>query len=419
MSLLVKNALLVEPDLGKVAKGNLVIRNGLIDRKNLSADTEFDCDGKFVAPGIVDLGVKVCEPGERHKESYESAGKAAAAGGVTTIITRPDTKNAIDTPENFDFIRKKADEDCIVNVFHIAALTKERKGREICEIGMLLDAGAIAFSDCDSVIQDNKILSRALTYSSTLDALVIGHPQDKSLSHGAVSTSGKFSTLRGLPSVSPLAERIGLERDLALVEMTKSKYHVDQITSMQSIETLRRAKNSKLDISAGTSIHHLSFNELDISDYKTFFKLKPPLRSETDRLATIEAVRDGTIDIVSSMHTPQDEESKRLPFEEAASGAIGLETILTAMLRLYHSNQLQMDQIFTAISLNPAKRLGISGGLLSHNEPANLVIFDADKPFVLERERLYSKVKNTPFDGQKLQGRVLKTFVQGREVFSL
>ena len=303
--------------------------------------------------------------------------------------------------------------------FHIAALTKERKGREICEIGMLLDAGAIAFSDCDSVIQDNKILSRALTYSSTLDALVIGHPQDKSLSHGAVSTSGKFSTLRGLPSVSPLAERIGLERDLALVEMTKAKYHVDQITNTHSIETLRRAKNSNLDISAGTSIHHLSFNELDISDYKTFFKLKPPLRSEADRLATIEAVRDGTIDIVSSMHTPQDEESKRLPFEEAASGAIGLETILTAMLRLYHSNQLQMDQIFTAISLNPAKRLGISGGSLSHNEPADLVIFDADKPLILERERLHSKVKNTPFDGQKLQGRVLKTFVQGREVFSL
>ena len=247
MSLLVKNALLVEPNLRKVAKGNLVIRNGLIDRKNLVADTEFDCDGKFVAPGIVDLGVKVCEPGERHKESYESAGKAAAAGGVTTIITRPDTKNAIDTPEDFDFVRKKADEDCIVNVFHIAALTKERKGQEICEIGMLLDAGAIAFSDCDSVIQDNKILSRALTYSSTLDALVIGHPQDKTLSHGAVSTSGKFSTLRGLPSVSPLAERIGLERDLALVEMTKAKYHLDQITNTHSIDCLLYTSPSPRD----------------------------------------------------------------------------------------------------------------------------------------------------------------------------
>ena len=419
MSLLLKNALLVEPDLNKVAEGNLVIRNGLIDRKDFRADSEIDCNGKFVAPGIVDLGVKVSEPGERHKESYESAGKAAAAGGVTTIITRPDTKAAIDTPETFDFVKKKGNEDCIVNVFHIVALTKERKGREICEIGMLSDAGAIAFSDCDNVIQDNKIFSRALKYASALNALVIGHPQEKSLSQGAVSTSGKFATLRGLPSVSPIAERIGLERDLALVEMTNAKYHFDQITTISSIEVLRRAKKSGLDISAGTSIHHLSFNELDIADYKTFFKLKPPLRSENDRLATIEAVRDGTIDIVSSMHTPQDEESKRLPFEDAASGAIGLETILPAMLRLYHSNHLKMDQIFNAISLKPAKRLGLACGSLKHKKSADLIVFDADKPFILNRELLHSKVKNSPFDGQKLQGQVLRTFVKGKEVFSL
>ena len=419
MSLLLKNALLVEPDLNEVVEGNLVIRNGLIDRKDFAADKEIDCTGKFVAPGIVDLGVKVCEPGDSHKESYESAGKAAAAGGVTTIITRPDTKTAIDTPETFDFVKKKGNEDCIVNVFHIAALTKDRKGREICEIGMLSEAGAIAFSDCDNVIQDNKIFSRALKYASAINVLVIGHPQERSLSQGAVSTSGKFATLMGLPSVSPIAERIALERDLALVEMTNARYHFDQITNMNSIEVLKRAKKSGLDVSAGTSIHHLSFNELDIADYKTFFKLKPPLRSEKDRLATIEAVRDGTIDIISSMHTPQDEESKRLPFEDAASGAIGLETILPAVLRLYHSKQLEMYQIFNAISLNPAKRLGLASGTLKHKNVADLIVFDADKPFILNRELLHSKVKNTPFDGQKLQGRVLRTFVKGKEVFSI
>ena len=419
MSLLLKNALLVEPDLNEVVKGNLVIRNGLIDRKDFAADNEIDCTGKFVAPGIVDLGVKVCEPGDSHKESYESAGKAAAAGGVTTIITRPDTKTAIDTPETFDFVKKKGNEDCIVNVFHIAALTKDRKGHEICEIGMLSEAGAIAFSDCDNVIQDNKIFSRALKYASAINVLVIGHPQERSLSQGAVSTSGKFATLMGLPSVSPVAERIALERDLALVEMTNARYHFDQITNMNSIEVLKRAKKSGLDVSAGTSIHHLSFNELDIADYKTFFKLKPPLRSEKDRLATIEAVRDGTIDIISSMHTPQDEESKRLPFEDAASGAIGLETILPAVLRLYHSKQLEMYQIFNAISLNPSKRLGLASGTLKHKNVADLIVFDAEKPFVLNRELLHSKVKNTPFDGQKLQGRVLRTFVKGKEVFSI
>ena len=419
MSLLLKNALLVAPALNKVVEGDLVIRNGLIDRKDFAADNEIDCTGKFVAPGIVDLGVKVCEPGDSHKESYESAGKAAAAGGVTTIITRPDTKTAIDTPETFDFVKKKGNEDCIVNVFHIAALTKDRKGREICEIGMLSEAGAIAFSDCDNVIQDNKIFSRALKYASAINVLVIGHPQERSLSQGAVSTSGKFATLMGLPSVSPVAEHIALERDLALVEMTNARYHFDQITNMNSIEVLKRAKKSGLDVSAGTSIHHLSFNDLDIADYKTFFKLKPPLRSEKDRLATIEAVRDGTIDIISSMHTPQDEESKRLPFEDAASGAIGLETILPAVLRLYHSKQLEMYQIFNAISLNPAKRLGLASGTLKHKNVADLIVFDAEKPFVLNRELLHSKVKNTPFDGQKLQGRVLRTFVKGKEVFSI
>ncbi len=284
---------------------------------------------------------------------------------------------------------------------------------------MLSEAGAIAFSDCDNVIQDNKIFSRALNYASAMNVLVIGHPQEKSLSQGAVLTSGKFATLRGLPSVSPVAERIALERDLALVEMTNARYHFDQITNMNSIEVLKRAKKSGLDVSAGTSIHHLSFNELDIADYKTFFKLKPPLRSEKDRLATIEAVRDGTIDIISSMHTPQDEESKRLPFEDAASGAIGLETILPAVLRLYHSKQLEMYQIFNAISLNPAKRLGLASGTLKHKNVADLIVFDADKPFILNRELLHSKVKNTPFDGQKLQGRVLRTFVKGKEVFSI
>ena len=283
---------------------------------------------------------------------------------------------------------------------------------------MLSEAGAIAFSDCDNVIQDSKIFSRALNYASAMNVLVIGHPQEKSLSQGAVSTSGKFATLRGLPSVSPVAERIALERDLALVEMTNARYHFDQITNINSIEVLKRAKKIGLDITAGTSIHHLSFNELDIADYKTFFKLKPPLRSEKDRLATIEAVRDGTIDIISSMHTPQDEESKRLPFEDAASGAIGLETILPAMLRLYHSKHLEMHQIFNAISLNPSKRLGLDSGTLKHKKAADLIVFDADKPFILNRELLHSKVKNTPFDGQKLQGRVLRTFVKGKEVFS-
>ncbi|MDX1782474.1 MAG: dihydroorotase, partial [Thalassovita sp.] len=376
-----------------------------------------DGRGKYLAPGIVDIGVKVCEPGERHKESFRSAGLAAAAGGVTTMVTRPDTAPAIDSPETLEFVTRRANEAAPVNVVPMAALTKGREGREMTEIGFLLDAGAVAFTDCDRVVDDTKVLSRALTYARSLGALVIGHPQEPGLSKGASVTSGKFASLRGLPAVSPMAERMGLDRDIALLEMTGAKYHFDQITTARALPALERAKKNGLDVTAGTSIHHLTLNEFDVADYRTFFKVKPPLRSEDDRLAIVEALRHGLIDVIGSFHTPQDEESKRLPFEEAASGAVGLETFLPAVLRLYHSGDLTLPQLFRAMSLNPAKRLGLPCGRLSDGAPADLVLFDPDAPFVMDRFTLQSKSKNTPFDGQRMQGKVLASFVGGKQVF--
>ena len=240
------------------------------------------------------------------------------------------TLPAIDTPETLEFIRRRAMEASVVNVLPMAALTKGREGHELTEIGFLQDAGAVGFTDCDSVVRDAKILTRALSYASSFGTWVMGHPQDPYLSQGAAVTSGKFATLRGLPGVSPMAECMGLDRDISLIEMTGVSYHFDQITTARAVRALARAKANGLDITAGTSIHHLTLNEFDVAEYRTFFKIKPPLRSENDRLAIIEALKEGTIDIVSSMHTPQDEESKRLPFEEAASGAVGLETLLPA-----------------------------------------------------------------------------------------
>ncbi|QFT94235.1 Dihydroorotase [Roseovarius sp. THAF9] len=419
---LFENARLVDPEAGEVTEGWLLVEGGRIkargyERAAQGADKRVDCGGKFLAPGMVDLGVKVCEPGERHKESYRSAGAAAAAGGVTTMITRPDTLTAIDSPETLEFVARRANEAAPVNVLPMAALTKGREGREMTEIGFLMDAGAVAFTDCDHVVTDNKVLSRALTYARSLGALVIGHVQDPGLSAGAAATSGKFASLRGLPGVGTVAERLGLERDLALVEATGARYHIDQVTTAVSLPALDRAKAAGLDVTAGTSIHHLTLNELDVADYRTFFKVKPPLRSEDDRRAMVEAVRDGRIDIIGSMHTPQDEESKRLPFEEAASGAVALETLLPAALRLYHSGELDLPVLFRALALNPAKRLGLEAGRLAEGAPADLVLFDADVPFVLDRWTLRSKSKNTPFDGQRLQGRVVATYVSGKVVF--
>ncbi|MCU0912673.1 MAG: amidohydrolase family protein, partial [Rhodobacteraceae bacterium] len=332
-----------------------------------------------------------------HKESFRSAGLAAAAGGVTTIVARPDTLDPIDSPETLEFVTRRAAEASPVRIRHMAALTKGREGREMTELGFLLDAGAVAFTDGDRVVADTKVLSRALTYARGLGALVVGHPQDPGLSAGAAVTTGKFASLKGLPAVSPMAERMGLDRDIALVEMTGVRYHADQITTARALPALERAKAGGLDVTAGTSV-------------------KPPLRSEDDRMATVGAVASGLIDIVCSMHTPQDEEEKRLPFEEAAAGAVGLQTLLPAALRLVHAGALDLPRLFRALSRNPARRFGLAGGSLAEGAPADLVLFDPDAPFVLDRFALMSKSKNTPFDGARMQGRVLATLVGGRLV---
>ncbi len=413
------NARLIDPEAGTDALGSLAVKGGLIlarDEKAPKGATVVDCGGKCLAPGIVDLGVKIGEPGERHRESFGSAGAAAAAGGVTTIIARPDTHPAIDTPETLEFVTRRATE-APVRIRHMAALTKGRDGREMTEIGFLRDAGAVAFTDVFRVSTEAKAITRAMAYAKSLGALVVGHPQDPGLSGGASATSGKFASLRGIPAVSPMAERIGLERDLALVEMTGVRYHADQITTAKSLPALARAKAAGLDVTAGTSIHHLTLNEFDVGDYRTFFKVTPPLRSEQDRLAVVAAVADGTIDVISSFHTPADEESKRLPFEDAAPGAVALQTFLPAAMRLYHAGHLDLPSLFRAMALNPANRLGLPQGRLAVGTPADLILFDPDAPFLMDRFKLLSKSKNTPFDGARMEGKVLATWVGGTRVF--
>jgi dihydroorotase len=422
MTLYLANARLIDPEGGTVTTGNVIVSAGVIAAIGIASAPIgaeiIDCNGAFLAPGIVDIGVKIGEPGERHRESFRSAGLAAAAGGVTTIIARPDTSPAIDTPEVLEFVTRRAAEASPVRIRHMAALTKGRAGHEMTEIGFLLDAGAIAFTDADHVATNTKVLSRALTYARSLGALVIGHPQESGLSAGASATSGKFASLRGLPAVHPMAERIGFDRDMGLIEMTGARYHADQITTARTLPALERAKANGMDVTAGVSVHHLTLNELDVGDYRTFFKLTPPLRSEDDRLAMVEAVATGLIDIIGSFHTPADEESKRLPFEDAASGAVGLETLLPAALRLYHAGQLDLPTLFRALSLNPARRLGLPQGRMEVGAPADLVLFNPDTPFILDRATLRSKSKNTPFDGARMEGRVLATFVAGAQVFA-
>ena len=419
MTLHFANARLIDPEALTDAPGTLTVTDGRIAARDTDPPegaTVIDCNGRCIAPGIVDWGVKIGEPGERHKESFRSAGRAAAAGGVTTMILRPDTAPPIDTPESLEFVTRRA-ADAAVNIRHMAALTKSREGREMVEIGFLSDAGAIAFTDGVRVVTDTRLLSRCMTYARGLGALIVGHPQDAGLSRGAAATSGKFASLYGLPAVSPMAEVMGLDRDLALVAMTGCRWHADQITVAASLPALRRARDAGLDVTAGTSIHHLTLNEFDVGDYRTFFRFTPPLRSEDDRMAMVQAVAAWEIDVIASFHTPQDEESKRLPFEAAAPGAVGLQTLLPAAMRLYHQGGLSLPQLWRAMALNPARRLGLDCGRLATDAPADLVLFDPDAPFVLDRFTLESKSKNTPFDGARMEGRVIGTWVAGERVF--
>ena len=408
------NAILIDPISDYQGVGSITIEDGIIVSINgRSKGIEIDCKNYYLGPGIIDMGVKICEPGERHKESFKSASAAAAAGGITSLVTRPDTTPPIDTPEMLEFYVRRAEAATNVKVIPTATLTKGLQGKELTEMAFLLDKGAKAFTDGLGQISNTKLFLNALNYASDLDALIIGHSQDFSLSLGCSATAGKFATIKGLKAAPTLAEKIGVDRDIELVRLTKVKYHADQITTEIALSSIQAAKQEGLPITAGTSMHHVTLNEFDISNYRTFFKLTPPLRSEKDRVALIQGLVDGTIDTISSFHSPQDEESKRLPFEVAASGAVGLQTLLPACLQLVHGERLTLPKLFTLISSNPAKILGISGGSLAENQFADIVLFDKDSPFILDRFKLHSKSKNTPFDERTMQGKILATFVNG------
>ncbi|MEO1533669.1 MAG: dihydroorotase [Pseudomonadota bacterium] len=414
------NARLVDPGSGYDGPGGLRIAGGAIAEVWREAvpvvPGAVDCRGKVLGPGLVDARVFAGEPGARHRESFRSAGAAAAAGGVTTIVAQADTTPPLDDPALLQFALERGKAAAPVRVSAMGALTKALAGREMTEQALLLDAGAVALSDADRPVADAGVLRALMTYATGTGALIVHHPQDPSLSKGC-ATSGEFATRLGLPAVPAIAERIGLERDLALAEATGARYHADVLSTGGALPALARAKDQGLKVSAGTSIHHLTLNEFDIGPYRSFFKLAPPLRSEEDRRATVEALASGLIDIVVSGHAPWDAEAKRLPFEEAAAGAVGLETFLPAMMRLVQAGELSMLRFLEVASLAPARLLGLHGGTLAPGAPADLVLFDPGAPFVLDRAGLRSKSKNTPFDRMRMEGRVLGTWVAGRRVF--
>jgi dihydroorotase len=423
--ILLANARIIDPSRDLDLVGDLLIADGAIrDAKRgigaagVPEGTEIiDCRGRIVAPGLVDMRAFIGEPGAEHRETLASASQAAAAGGVTTIVCQPDTNPPVDDPAIVDFILRRARDTAIVHVQPMAALTKGREGREMTEIGLLKAAGAVAFTDGARSVTNAQVMRRALTYARDFDALVVHHTEDPDLVGEGVMNDGELASRLGLVGVPKAAETIMLERDLRLVALTGGRYHAASITCPESIEVLQRAKDRGMAVSAAASVNHLILNENDIGSYRTFFKVSPPLRTNDDREALVEALASGLVDVVMSDHNPQDVETKRLPFAEAAPGAVGLETMLSAALRLVHEGRLDWLRLIGAMSTRPAQLLGLPGGTLRPGAPADVIVIDPDVPWVLDPDELKSKCKNTPFDEARLQGRVVRTIVAGRTAY--
>ncbi len=384
------------------------------------ADAEMvDCDGYCLAPGLVDIRVQLREPGEEHKGTLASAGRAATAGGITSMVCLPNTHPVIDDMSVVEFVARRARLLGLTKVYPYAAVTKGLEGNSLAEIGMLAEAGAVAFTDGVKSVASARVMRQALQYARTFDVLIVEHAEEPTLAAGGAMNAGEVATRLGLVGIPREAEVIIVERDIHLVRLTGGRLHFAHLSTAAAIDAVRLAKRGGLAVTCDTAPPYFAMNENAIGDYRTFAKLSPPLRAEEDRLAVIEGLLDGTIDAIASDHAPEDEDAKRLPFAQAAFGGIGLETLLSVSLELHHNGHLPLLDVLRLITCNPANLMGLPAGRLAKGARADLTLFDPDRAWQVREHELYSKSKNTPFDYRPVQGRVLMTVVDGRRVFAL
>ena len=409
-----ENGGLIIDEKGKIeAIGKKVNKNNIPSREKIT-----DLKGKHIFPGIVDMRVFVGEPGYEYKENFRTLSNAALSGGVTSVVTMPNTDPIIDNVSIVDFLKRRGRDKSKINIFPSASLTKNLEGKIMTEFGLLQRKGIIAFTDGLKTIQNSLLMSRIMRSAGDLDALIMQHAEDYNLSKNGIVNNSIVATKLGLPGIPDISEKIIIERDLTLLNEYSCRYHISQISSRKSIEVIERNRQ-ELNFTAGVSINNLSLNENDIGDFRTFLKLSPPLRSEQDRVEIVNALKKGYIDVIVSDHKPEDQEQKRLTFNQAATGASGIETLLATSLELYHNQSLKLETIIAALTSNPAKILKINKGNLSIGEDADFSIVDINKPWVVKKEKIISKSKNTSFDEKKLQGKVLNTFIKGDELFKL
>lgn len=413
------NARIIDPATSYDDFGTVLIEDGFISAFGPNVDPQgdiIDAEGHICAPGLIDIRVSTGEPGRENRETIATAAKAAAAGGITSFVIMPETDPVIDDISLVDFITRRA-ETAPVNVYAAGALTKGLDGKTLTEIGLMSHAGAVIFSNGKSPIADAQTMRRLLSYSASFNALIANRAIEPSLSKGAVAHESDLSSRLGLTGAPAAAERIMAERDVALAELTGGRLLIDMISSSEALDVVRRAKSRDLEIACSVSINHLALNEVDIGDYRSFAKLDPPLREESDRLALLEGINDGTIDVIVSNHDPRPAGEKRLPYAEASTGAVGLEILLAAGLSQVADDRLDLMAFLAAVTCNPASLLGLESGRIAQGAPADLIILNPNAPWVCDSDKLLSRSKNTPLDGRRMTGRNLKTICQGRVVF--
>jgi dihydroorotase len=423
------NARLLDPASGLDSLGGVVVADGVIadfghhlsraSALGTQGVEAFDCGGACLSPGLVDMRTQLREPGEEHKETFASASEAAAAGGVTSMVSLPNTKPVIDDAALVESIARRARETSRVKIYTYAAVTRGLSGREITEMGLLTEAGALGFTDGTQAVADAQVMRRALSYARAFGQAIIQHPEEPSLAQNGCMSEGEIATRLGLPGITPLAEVMMIERDLRLVEATQGRYHVAHVSTAAAVEAIRRAKARGLPVTADTAPPYFALNEIAIGDYRTFAKVSPPLRGEDDRQAVIQGLKDGTIDAIASDHAPHDQDSKRLPFTQAAFGMIGLETLLPISLDLVHNKHLSLLTLIDRLSYAPARILSLPAGRLKKGAPADLIVFDPEQPWQIREKDFRSKSKNSAFDGRPVQGRVLRSLVDGATAFAL
>ena len=422
IDLLFRNARLIDPASGLDQPGGLLVRDGVIADHGGSlgmpegADV-IDCDGAVLCPGLVDMRVSLGEPGREYRETIASAALAAAAGGITTLVALPDSRPAIDDPALVRLLRARGEETGSLTIHPYGAVTRGCAGEEMAELGLLLEAGAVALTDGGRAVANSRMMMRALSYAGGFDATIVQHPEDPSLAEGGCATQGGLATRLGLPAIPAVAEAILVARDIRLARLTGGRVHFAHVSTAETVTLVRRAKDEGLHVSCDTAPPYFDLNETAIGDYRTYAKLSPPLRPESDRLAICDALADGTIDAVASDHQPRDAEDKRFPFAEAAPGGTGLATLLGVTLAQVHGNGLALSRAVALLTAGPARLLRLPAGRLARGEAADLCLFHPERAWQVIAGKLPGKAQNTPFDGRALEGRVLGTWKAGRQVF--